>query len=348
MRSLSVILMLLMISASLLAVTSYWPNKPRPQALDTELWQQFQFKFIDSGRVIDRENGGISHSEGQGYGMILAAAANDRQSFDELLEWTHNNLMRDDGLLSWKWEVGSGITDPNNATDGDILVAWALLRASRQWSDPRYQNDALQILNTIESKALIEVAGRRYILPGVDGFRKAEGPILNPSYWVYPALDDFADLENGSIWSEVAEAGVWLVQQLEESSYGLAPDWIQLLPDGVQAAPGFPPRFSWDAIRVPLYLAWGDEKRHALLDPYRDFWKNSSAGDQIPAWIDVETGEIATYQAPSGIDTLAKSIGDPMTNLDLVSVELDESYYSSTLLLLTLLARDEWTLGSGK
>jgi len=41
---------------------------------------------------------GISHSEGQGYGMLLAVAADDRPTFDLLWGWTRAQLMlRNDG-----------------------------------------------------------------------------------------------------------------------------------------------------------------------------------------------------------------------------------------------------------
>ncbi|MEG9529489.1 MAG: glycosyl hydrolase family 8, partial [Hyphomicrobiales bacterium] len=42
-------------------------------------WRAYRSRFItDQGRVVDTANGQISHSEGQGYGMLLAVAAGDR------------------------------------------------------------------------------------------------------------------------------------------------------------------------------------------------------------------------------------------------------------------------------
>ena len=53
----------------------------------------------------------------------------------------------------------------------------------------------------------------------------------------------------------------------------LPPDWLRV--DRARTArssiaPGWPPRFSWDAIRVPLHVAWGKHPRRAadgLLPP---------------------------------------------------------------------------------
>src|SRR5215469_10711553 len=102
------------------------------QKLDPQLWQQYRLRFITAdGRVIDEDSDpkGVTHTEGQGYGMLLAEAVGDRERFDLLWQWTQNNLRRPDGLFSWKFaacgEQGDCITDKNNASDGDILIAWA-------------------------------------------------------------------------------------------------------------------------------------------------------------------------------------------------------------------------------
>ncbi len=77
--------------------------------------------------MIDRTNGGVSHSESQGYGMLLAVAANDRAAFEAIWAWTQAHLyVRGDNLASWKWDPAATphVADPNNATDGDLLIAW--------------------------------------------------------------------------------------------------------------------------------------------------------------------------------------------------------------------------------
>jgi endoglucanase len=77
---------------------------------------------------MDTGQGRISHSEGQGFTMLFAVHYGDRAQFDRVWQWTKRNLqVRDDALLAWKWEQGA-VTDRNNASDADILVAWALAR----------------------------------------------------------------------------------------------------------------------------------------------------------------------------------------------------------------------------
>ncbi len=62
---------------------------PTPDAL----WATYKQRFISSeGRLIDDSAGNVSHSEGQGYAMLLAAFAGDRETFDKLWSWTAANL----------------------------------------------------------------------------------------------------------------------------------------------------------------------------------------------------------------------------------------------------------------
>jgi hypothetical protein len=62
------------------------PSRPLAGALsDLDAWRSYKRRFLsDQGRVIDTANGGISHSEGQGYGMLLAVAASDHETFDAI------------------------------------------------------------------------------------------------------------------------------------------------------------------------------------------------------------------------------------------------------------------------
>jgi endoglucanase len=55
--------------------------------------------LASDGRIVDTGNGGISHSEGQGYGLLVAEAAGDRASFDRLWHWTDAHLSRQDVRL---------------------------------------------------------------------------------------------------------------------------------------------------------------------------------------------------------------------------------------------------------
>src|SRR5215217_6420796 len=103
-------------------------------------WSAYKKRFVRAGRVIDDVNR-ISHSEGQGYAMLIAAKAGDRAGFEELWQWTKRELYIDSsGLAAWKWDDRSfpNVTDKNNASDGDILIAWGLIEAADRWGKLEY------------------------------------------------------------------------------------------------------------------------------------------------------------------------------------------------------------------
>ena len=78
------------------------------------------------GRVIRRDQGCDTVSEGQAYGMLVAAALGDAARFDSIWGWTQANLQRPDGLLAYHWANG-GVRDRQAATDADLDAARALL-----------------------------------------------------------------------------------------------------------------------------------------------------------------------------------------------------------------------------
>ena len=66
-----------------LAVPAY--AERQAPLVDAAEWHSFRDRFIQAdGRVLDTANGGISHSEGQGWGMLFAARFDDRDSFTRI------------------------------------------------------------------------------------------------------------------------------------------------------------------------------------------------------------------------------------------------------------------------
>ena len=60
-----------------------------PATLLADGWRQYKERFVTSdGRVVDNANGGISHSEGQGYAMLIAERLDDRLTFETIWRWT--------------------------------------------------------------------------------------------------------------------------------------------------------------------------------------------------------------------------------------------------------------------
>lgn len=50
-----------------------------PHAWADTAWESYKSRFMmPDGRIIDTGNGNVSHTEGQGFAMLLAVANNDR------------------------------------------------------------------------------------------------------------------------------------------------------------------------------------------------------------------------------------------------------------------------------
>ncbi len=134
-------------------------------ALSVRTWQYYKQQVVKAGGCVEDDFSGISHSEAQGFTMVLATLFMDRAQFDATWSWTRANLQRSDKLISWAWQNGH-VTDPNNATDGDLLIAWALLRAGHFFNEPAYTGEALAIGQAIQQKLIFRFNGLNLLRPG--------------------------------------------------------------------------------------------------------------------------------------------------------------------------------------
>lgn len=312
------------------------------------LWQAYRDAFISpGGRVIDNANGNISHSEGQGYGMLLAVSAGDRDTFETLWTWTRSQLMlRDDGLAAWRWDPAATphVADRNNASDGDILIAWALAEAGTAWSQPAYRMAALQMIRAIADHDLVTTSFGLALKPGSAGFDKgdrADGPVINLSYWVFPALVRFAELAPERPFSAVIATGLKLAGAARFGPQRLPSDWISLAAAAPAPAKGFPPTFGYDAIRIPLYLAWSGLGTTDALGPYAAAFKDPNVP---PQRVDVTTGTVLEPFVDSGYLAVAALIRCPRGGLPepLRSAVVDR-YYPTTLRTFALIAARQST-----
>lgn len=299
-------------------------------------WRLYKQRFLDrSGRIIDTGNGGISHSEGQGYGMVLAALSNDPDAFAAMARWTDATLtVPGDELYAWRYDPRqpNPVSDPNNATDGDMLIAWALALAGKSWRNDAYLERSAQLRAAIRRDCVIERFGRQLLLPGRLGFAVPGAVTVNPSYYVWPALDVFARLDGAAVWGGVISSGEALLRQARFGPLHLPCDWVSVTgATSVAPARDKPPRFGYDAIRVPLYAQLG--RRAALAGDVAAWWRAVMTQRRpIPAWIDVVTGEEAPYAVSSGgAAIVARVTGTP------APMQLDTDYFAASLQMLAAL-----------
>ena len=313
------------------------------QCVDTaHQWEKYKLWYLaDGGRVIDNANQRISHSEGQGYAMLMAVFFDDRETFIRLWDWTRQNLtVPETVLLAWKWQPRPPHTpDKNNATDGDILIAWALLRASKRWDNSGYLNDSTKIIRHIAETQVRIVDGDTIILPGNHGFETPESTIVNPSYWIFPAFKEFTIYNE--VWNKLIMSGHSI---LDKNQYGkplLPSDWLEFSNGEWKPARKFETIFGYSNYRIPLYLSWAGQK-HPINKKYLKW-----LSDEDTAWVDIKSGRKASYRAPVGAyaiselvrSTLYKSSNAPKKGIK--KQVRGENYYSDSLTLLSHIAYQE-------
>ena len=321
-----------------------------PSTVDQADWSAFLTRFVaPDGRVIDTGNGVISHSEGQGWGMFFAVVYDDPETFARISNWTSRTLRRDkDALHAWRYVPSDDppVRDTNSATDADLFIALALARAARQWGRPDYARAAVAIARDVQRLLVGNAAGRTVLLPGARGFVTDRAVIINPSYYVLPAFSELAELAPSPIWAKLASDGLALITAGRFGRWALPPDWLQISTrdGGLAPAPGWPPRFSYDAIRVPLYLAWGRQLPPAMREAFTAFW-SSRPIPAIPAWVDLATDALAPYPGPPGFQAVAQLVlGDsqsPPVAEPFPMVASAPDYYSAALTMLAMIASSE-------
>ncbi len=316
-------------------------------AADRAEWLVFRNRYITpEGRVIDTGNANASHSEGQGWGMMGAQACDDRETFARIYDWTSHNLRKRpyDCLHAWRYRPGDAnpVSDTNNATDGDLFIAAALARAAVRWNRPDYAAAAEKLARAILT--LVRNAGARSVLlPGAAGFETADAYTINLSYYAFALFNDLAALAPSAAWDTLQRDGLALCLQGRFGRWNLPPDWLRVdrRDGGLTIAPGWPPRFSFDAIRVPLHLGWARLAAAPVFESFGQYWNASRA--MPPAWVDLKSGETAPYAAPAGIRAVAAFVAISYQGATgaIPSVNLANDYYSAGLVLLSRLASRE-------
>lgn len=233
------------------------PQAAQPRAA-SDAQSEFLADWVDDGRVVRRDQGDDTVSEGQAYGLLVALAADDQDSFDEIWTWTADNLQRSDGLLAWRWSDGA-IVDDEPASDADLDAARALALAGKRWSRDDLSADATALAGVIADKLTVQTAAGRILLPGM--WAAATQPYAyNPSYSSPVAFAVLFDLTGDERWNELATGSRAVTTSLLDAA-PLPSDWARVNADGtVSVASGpaesaDPVRFGYDAARMPLRYA---------------------------------------------------------------------------------------------
>ena len=302
-------------------------------------WRSYASRFVTpDGRIVDNANRNVSHSEGQGYGLLLAATAGDAERFDTIWRWTERHLGgHGNPLFAWQWDPATAaVADTNNATDGDILIAWGLAEGAKRFGRPDYREAAKGIASALGEQVVKSSEHGRILMPGVNGFAakdRRDGPIVNLSYWVYPAFRVLNDLVPDQAWEEVHANGLRLLSQSRFGPLHLPTDWLSVASAKPAPATGFPPNFGYDALRIPLYLAW--DPSPAAGEALKSF--AAVGGGPAAFVIDVPSGSTAGRLDGAGyrmVLSLARCAAGQPLDPQLIRTR-DTLYYPETLRLLS-------------
>lgn len=299
------------------------------------------------GRVVDAFQNSDSHSEGQGYGLALAATFGDAETVERIRAWTEANLaVRPDALLAWRWHHDSqpAVPDRNNASDGDLFYAWGLCLAAAGGGRPELAARATAIMTDLLRLCVVDHpdgSGTPLLLPGATGFRTEAGVIVNPSYYMARAMREVAVVTGLADLTRLAMAGEQLIDGL--AARGLVPDWVEITASGPATPPEpFSSRAGYDAIRVPLFAIWSGRGDAPAL---RGYARATTAREDIGGAVtvfDPQTGaalERSPHPGYLAVAALAGCASSDGVGSVMPAFSTDQPYYPATLHLMALVAQ---------
>jgi len=315
------------------------------------VWEAWKSGYLQrDGRVVDRLQSNASHSEGQGYGMVLASEFGDHDAFRRMYDWTEMTLaIRSDGLLAWRYlpEAAERVPDRNNASDGDLFYAWALLRASQRFGERAYLTRATEIATMLAEKCILPSpteTGEMLFIPAAQGFVNDDGVVLNPSYLMPLAMRELGAATGVGALTLAAQHGEALTMRLALD--GLVPDWIRISRDGMSEADGFSPHAGYEAMRVPLFMVWSGLSSHpAVQQMMRVYERTVRPGVPVPTMIEPASGVVLEasddpgYRALAALVSCAGRVGQ--VGAETPAFDASQPYYPATLQLFAMIAANE-------
>jgi endoglucanase len=344
-------------TGSALASSCTWPD-----------WDHFKRSTLSAdGRVIDASTPQqVTVSEGQAYALFFALVANDRPTFDRVLNWTQNNLAQGDltqHLPAWQWgrhdakednkgaEPTWGVLDSNPASDADLWIAYALLEAGRLWRERSYTALGTVLARTIATRETAVLPGLgRTVLPGPVGFHPQDDVWrLNPSYVPLQVMRQLAHaLPQQTEWKSVLDSSTRLVT--DTAPHGFSPDWVIYRRDK-----GFGPdeqskaESAYNAIRVYLWagmLAPDAPASASVLERFVPMADFVATRGFPPERVDTQTGTAGSNEGNAGFSAAVAPYLAALGRRDLAQAQVQRSrtlaaqsapgYYSQVLMLFGL------------
>jgi endoglucanase len=205
---------------------------------------QFLSRWVDpDGRVVRRDQGNDTVSEGQGYALLLAVAVGDKGTFARVWSWTQQHLQHPNALLAYHWDNGR-VIDGTPASDADVQTAWALALAGTQFHNSTYTTEARRLAVAVVTHEVgYDDQGHVTLAAGPWAVVSGLPVTVEPGYWTPPASTELAALTGDQRWASMTAADTAHLDQLTHGGTTLPPDWA-LLSMGVPRATGSPNRLT--------------------------------------------------------------------------------------------------------
>ena len=265
-----------------------------------------------NGHTLWRVDTSVGHShntvsEGQGYGMLLmvmmAGDDTDAKTIFDGMYWFFKKYQNSHGLMKWEILSDGSAPENDNATDGDMDIAMALMMADRQWGSDGDINYAA------EGKALI-TAIRQWNVdsPAADfggtetnswrltcgdwwaGGTDTSSILTRPSDFMVNHLRSFARFAENSEWNNVMDRCYTLLNKMQTdfSSADLVPDFIRdnseepAHPNDIESS--HDGEYDYNSCRVPWritidYLFNGEERSKIIAGKMVAFIKAKTSSD---------------------------------------------------------------------
>lgn len=307
------------------------------------------------GRIVDASTEAqITSSQGQSYALFFALVGNDREAFDLILRWTHNNLsgsQLEKNLPAWKWgRADDGawrVLDNNSATDADLWIAYTLGEASRLWNEQRYAELGAEIARNILQQQVDTVPGLgTVLLPAPQGFVTDDGWRLNASYLPLSLLRGLERQTKEPLWNEIARSSEQVI--LGSAPKGFAADWVEFICSGFIPDRRTRGLGSYDAISVYLWagmLPASDPARDKILDALKPVLESVAKRTAPVETVDIQTLEMRGDGPPGFSAALLPMLANARMTAALQthrqraaegSLQNNQSYYSDALALFGL------------
>jgi len=323
--------------------------------------------------IFTRGTGGsgneITTSEAHGYGMIIFAlmAGYDNRAkeyFDGMFNmFDKHRSTADSDNMSWVIDKSeSPAKDQDNASDGDMDIAYALLLAHYQWGSGgkiNYLNQAKRLINNGIKENDMSFSSKRVLLGGWSTNQQA----TRTSDWMIDHFIAYRELAGDGFWNEATNTVYGLIKQITAE---YSPE-TGLMPDFAVGSPPRPARpkfleattdgdYSWNACRFPWRMAtafahYGSPETRAAANKVVYWLKKKTEANPvaIKAGYKLDGTELVNYgNAAFTSPFIAACIVDSAHQSYLNSgwdtiINLRESYYGDTInLLCMLLISGDW------